>query len=930
MSDPLNDVGNFFQSAGKAVENFARDPLPLIETVALTYALGPAGAGLDAAIAAPIAAASVSAANGGNIEQIAFAAGTAFAGSQIGIQAGKWATPAVQSALSDIGVEATKEMVTKVITSASAQAAVAAIQGKPLDQILTAGLSGAVVGGVTAQLQSITNADGTKMFPPGSISTSVIAAASGSAAKAILSGKSVGTAIAFAATNSAINWSLLGATEAIRNTYGEMTLVQDAAQKQVDQANSFAKTQNELVTQYNDSVNKFQTFVNSNNIGSMSTMILVDDKPMEIGKYISDYLQPDLDKITAAYKENEQSAVAVWGGDDTASAYANATKRIDGFNQQLNNLSEQFKTQTTDLASHVDEAVAAQVVTAANLATNEIVTTEQLSKLTPEQYTKYNELTNSGVDPTAALKGVVEAAANAISTPAQAAQDTTQPKPAEPQTQTVQAKYGYDASGNPSVYVINPLTGEKYFPPDVSIGGGPGSLGGDVDTPAPYYYTYGKDDTGAMGFAETTPPTDTTAPPTDTVVPPTDVTKPTDTTVPPIETTVPPIETTVPPTDTTAQPTDTTVQPTGISGTSGKSGTSGIYDYTGAEISGYSGESGTAATTGPAAPGGTEPGISGYSGTSGISGTSGTSGTIIKPTTGGGTTTGGTTTGGGTKTPLTNFGSSAGTGVTSGFIKDLTPQLTTATPFKFANQPTFTDQVTNMAPPTPFDYTSQIANAATGGSITDLKPQLTKRTAFQFAQQPKFESPLTATPQQQPIDYTQQILNAAQGGLIQNFAAGSSVGKVEGVEVLQPQVTHGRKVAPFFQGATLVGMYQPKQFADGGIMQELDKSQEHLSQEHFPHFFSEGGLNTLENRYVKGDGDGTSDSVPAMLANGEFVIPADVVSKLGNGSNDAGASVLDQFLTSIREHAQNHDPKKLPPDSKGPLAYLLDAKRKVG
>jgi hypothetical protein len=66
-----------------------------------------------------------------------------------------------------------------------------------------------------------------------------------------------------------------------------------------------------------------------------------------------------------------------------------------------------------------------------------------------------------------------------------------------------------------------------------------------------------------------------------------------------------------------------------------------------------------------------------------------------------------------------------------------------------------------------------------------------------------------------------------------------------------------------------------------------------------------------------------------MLANGEFVIPADVVSKLGNGSNDAGANVLDEFLQVIRKHAQNHDPKKLPPDSKGPLAYLIDAQRRA-
>lgn len=95
---------------------------------------------------------------------------------------------------------------------------------------------------------------------------------------------------------------------------------------------------------------------------------------------------------------------------------------------------------------------------------------------------------------------------------------------------------------------------------------------------------------------------------------------------------------------------------------------------------------------------------------------------------------------------------------------------------------------------------------------------------------------------------------------------------------------------------------------------------------HNPEFFSEGGL---QHRYVKGQGDGTSDSVPAMLASGEFVIPADVVSGLGNGDNDAGAKVLDEFLRTIRQHKRRADVRKLPPDSKGPLGYLLEAKRKV-
>jgi hypothetical protein len=98
---------------------------------------------------------------------------------------------------------------------------------------------------------------------------------------------------------------------------------------------------------------------------------------------------------------------------------------------------------------------------------------------------------------------------------------------------------------------------------------------------------------------------------------------------------------------------------------------------------------------------------------------------------------------------------------------------------------------------------------------------------------------------------------------------------------------------------------------------------------HEPEFYSEGGLNSIGNRYVKGNGDGTSDSIPAMLANGEFVIPADVVSSLGNGSNDSGAKILDEFLSAIRDHKRKADPKKLPPDSKGALGYLLEANKKA-
>jgi hypothetical protein len=66
--------------------------------------------------------------------------------------------------------------------------------------------------------------------------------------------------------------------------------------------------------------------------------------------------------------------------------------------------------------------------------------------------------------------------------------------------------------------------------------------------------------------------------------------------------------------------------------------------------------------------------------------------------------------------------------------------------------------------------------------------------------------------------------------------------------------------------------------------------------------YSDGG------RMLKGPGDGMSDSIPARigskqparLADGEFVIPADVVSHIGNGSSDAGAKKLYAMMDKAR------------------------------
>jgi hypothetical protein len=74
-----------------------------------------------------------------------------------------------------------------------------------------------------------------------------------------------------------------------------------------------------------------------------------------------------------------------------------------------------------------------------------------------------------------------------------------------------------------------------------------------------------------------------------------------------------------------------------------------------------------------------------------------------------------------------------------------------------------------------------------------------------------------------------------------------------------------------------------------------------------------GGITQLAvgGKLLRGNGDGMSDDIKAniegrqeaRLADGEFVIPADVVSHLGNGSTDAGAKQLYSMMDRVR-HAR--------------------------
>jgi len=93
-----------------------------------------------------------------------------------------------------------------------------------------------------------------------------------------------------------------------------------------------------------------------------------------------------------------------------------------------------------------------------------------------------------------------------------------------------------------------------------------------------------------------------------------------------------------------------------------------------------------------------------------------------------------------------------------------------------------------------------------------------------------------------------------------------------------------------------------KYSAEGGGIGSLDMAQ---------------GGRALPPRYLDGHSDGMADKVPAnidgkrpaALSDGEFVIPADVVSHLGNGNSNAGAKRLYKMMDDIRA-ARTGNPKQ--------------------
>ena len=102
---------------------------------------------------------------------------------------------------------------------------------------------------------------------------------------------------------------------------------------------------------------------------------------------------------------------------------------------------------------------------------------------------------------------------------------------------------------------------------------------------------------------------------------------------------------------------------------------------------------------------------------------------------------------------------------------------------------------------------------------------------------------------------------------------------------------------------------------DADIVAALGDGSNKAGAEALHHFMSQFPHKHYENHSQGGH-------INAMIADGEFVFPSSLVTALGGGSNKEGAKKLDEMREKIREHKRSASTNKIPPKAKSPLSYM--------
>jgi hypothetical protein len=137
-------------------------------------------------------------------------------------------------------------------------------------------------------------------------------------------------------------------------------------------------------------------------------------------------------------------------------------------------------------------------------------------------------------------------------------------------------------------------------------------------------------------------------------------------------------------------------------------------------------------------------------------------------------------------------------------------------------------------------------------------------------------------------------------------------------EYIQPIMTPFSEPEREYMPPPYMPTYEPEPFANEDFMIDSNNASFYAGGgavgEDYNFGFARGGMpNEYQagGKLLDGPGDGMSDDIPAVirgkgvqraaLADGEFVVPADVVSHLGNGSTKAGAKKLYDMMARVRQ-----------------------------
>jgi hypothetical protein len=211
-----------------------------------------------------------------------------------------------------------------------------------------------------------------------------------------------------------------------------------------------------------------------------------------------------------------------------------------------------------------------------------------------------------------------------------------------------------------------------------------------------------------------------------------------------------------------------------------------------------------------------------------------------------------------------------------------------------------------MIRPYTYDYNQQYANA-------DQQPMPMVGTKYQPGQDTSER--LFFKPKYTPLE----PYKAADGGIIALAMGGMAAGGGP-VELMSNQATTGANTmypmanmttsafATPYQDPRATNMMSAMAPSGGGTVDQMSGEPNMQGTR-----LAAGGISNLGGysdggRLLRGPGDGVSDSIPAQigqhqparLADGEFVVPARIVSELGNGSTEAGAKQLYKMLDRVQ------------------------------